>query len=264
MFPLLLLGAYLLIRIIFKPTDELFLSLKFNGFACAFMLTQYFVPTLYNSFLWFMGAYAFWLLLAGRQSPDGAYLQLALSHAIFHDEFMLHENILFNVTVDDMLHGIMFLLVAGLYKNRRVAFGLRAIGALNMLVAFLSLDLKYTNYCNELVFGLPPNQVQPLTEGCAYWFGGYGGVATVIMAVGALSGMLVLHDQSLTVETLFWEMCPYFLTTTAYYFVEDPVWVADLYERIKYDQFYFMLPCLYHLGAPLMSKIKVLPMAPLS
>jgi len=264
MIPLLLLSTYLVIRAIFKPTEELFVALKFNALAAVFMITQYFFTPLYTHSIWFMSAYGFWLLLAGRQFPDGAYLQLALAHAIFHDEFQLHENILLNCTVDDLLHGIMFLLVAPLFKSPRVSFMLRAIGALNLLVAFLALDLKYTNSCNELLFGFPPTQVQPLTVGCAYWFGGYGAFATVIMAVGALAGMLCLHDQSLTVETLLWEWCPYLITSTAYYFVYDPAWVVDLYEKIKYDQFYFILPSLYHLGAPLMTKMKVLPMAPVS
>lgn len=263
MIPLLLLGTYLVIRAIFKPTEEFFVTLKFNALAGVFMVTQYFFPNLYTQFMCVMAAYGFWLLLAGRQFPDGAYLQLALAHAIFHDEFMKQENILYNCTVDDMLHGIMFLLVAPLYKSPRVGLMLRAIGALNMLVALLSLDLKYTNYCNEWIFAVPSNQALPLTEGCAYWFGGYGGFATVLMAVSALSGMLCLHDQSLTVETLFWEMCPYFLTSTIHYFVYDPLWVTDVFEQIKYDQLYFILPSLYHLGAPLMTKMKVLPMAPL-
>jgi len=168
-----------------------------------------------------------------------------LDMQFFHDKYMVGENVVFNASVDALLHGVMFLLVSDSYKHPHISRLLRVVSVVNMLVAFLSLELKHFSRCDEWIFGLPG---QPLSSGCSYWLGGYGAFATVLLGVAALSAMLCFEVQSASVETLFLEMCPYVIASTVY-LVSDPLWVTDFYEKVKFNQLYFILPSLFHLGS---------------
>ena len=259
-----------------------------------------------------------------------AVLILGVAHAIFHDEFMLHDDILLNGTTDSLMHIAMAVVLIPHTRSLFVKRLIAGCAAFNIVQAILALDLKHTHICDRVVFGqlfVHPDdpmygsavdgsssssgefnfntsgninvgdsnnfnatsstlmtqlavmaiggaaagaggaQVSlstaavahtiqgirlDITQGCALWLGGYAAMPTVILATVAVALTLSMgvagHEQR-NDKRLVMELIPYFASTTAFYFLYDPSAVVDFYERVKYDQLYYMTSYFYPLAA---------------
>jgi len=229
--------------------------LEFNLVVIMIMVVVYHFPALY---VIFCGAICLILLPSySRFTMDHASLCLLVSllHASFHDYFMEGMGICDHAFIDSHLHYAMLWCVYKLlpsnqqewFRSSRLIRGTLCANFFNCVFGMCLpalINYKETGIFNlKYIHGTGLNRL----ESWEYKLYGFTSLpSTIAIACYFVACTIVIRtrnilhlSKAILIATII------FSGTTAAYFIVDPYWLVSFYNKVKYDQLYFIVPAAY-------------------
>jgi|SRR5581483_3086123 len=244
------LSLYLLFRrFCTSPSAEFFVIARFNALAIYFMVLEYFFSVTYVFLMSFFFAALLYRVqrISSENFQTTLLLILVMIHALFHDLFMSSADVLYHSTVDFLIHAALALPSLPSIQSTKLRKFLVWSTIFNIVHAILLLDFHRhrddgENVCDMFFLGEPNFDLE---KGCMRYLGGYLSVFTILVATFTISELIRRGDgraTQLSTTKMFFEILPYFTLFNLLYFVMPVLEVVEFYEKIKYDQLYYMLP----------------------